>query len=157
MLNKKDPFSTTIYRLGHAEQIFIDQELAPYHLRMNHARVLDYLHRHPGSLQKEVAAFLDYQQASTTNLINQLEKRQMLVRKPDPNNGRQKRLYLLPKGKAIVQKTDQIFIDLNRLIGEVAPEVNRQLNQKLAILRQKITKKWYTKALFLSDQSTTQY
>lgn len=93
---------------------------------------------HPGSLQKDVAKFLDYQQASLTNLITQLEKRQMVERRPDPDNGRQKRLYLLPKGKEVRQKTDKVFADLNDVIGEINPEINHLLNEKIKYLRQKI-------------------
>lgn len=137
-MSKNDQLSITIYRLAHVERILVDQELAPYHIRLNHARVLNYLADNPGSLQKDVAKFLDYQQASLTNLITQLEKRQMVERRPDPNNGRQKRLYLLPKGKEVRQKTDKVFEDLNDALGQIDPKINQILSEKVTYLRQKI-------------------
>lgn len=141
MLEDNQQIANNIYRLGHIEQVIVDRELAPYNLRMNHARVLNYLNHHPGSLQKEVADFLDYQQASLTNLIKQLEKREMIMRKGDPNNGRQKRLYLKPKGEYILTKTDKIFADLNHLMDDIDPEVNQILEKKIAYLREKLQEK----------------
>lgn len=134
-------FANLIYRLGHLEQILIDQELAPYRLRMNHARVLNYINHHPGCHQKEVAEFLDYQQASLANLINQLEKWQMLVRKDDPTNGRQKRLFLLPQGKKLLQKTDQVFVHLNKLFVGVDPQTTALLEEKIQFLKKQIREK----------------
>ena len=135
MKQQSPELANTIYRLGHIERILVDQALTPYQLRMNHARVLNYLHRHPGSTQKELAEFLDYQQASLTNLINHLEERQMLVRKVDPNNGRQKRLYLQAGGKQVLQKTDRIFDELNELVSDIDPQVDQILQEKVTYLR----------------------
>lgn len=123
-----------IYRLGHIERVLVDKELAPLNLRMNHARVLHYIDRHPGCLQKDVAGYLDYQAASLTNLINFLAKRQMLVRKVDPQNGRQRQLFLLEKGKQAVEKSDTVFVKLNKLVGDLDPQLGQALDEKIAYL-----------------------
>lgn len=138
MTNPDQQLANKIYRLGHLEQVLVDRELAPLHLRMNHARVLHYIDRHPGCLQKEVAAYLDYQAASLTNLINFLEKRQMLVRKVDPANGRQRQLFLLDQGQQVVTKTDAIFAKLNHLIGDLDPRLEQILDKKIQQLEQAI-------------------
>ena len=129
-----------IYRLGHIERVLIDRELAPVGLRMNHARVLHYIDQHPGCHQKEVADYLDYQPASLTNLINFLEKRAMLVRKTDPQNGRQKQLFLCQKGKEVTAKTDKIFNNLNELIGDLDPQLEHTLDKKIKYLEELIRK-----------------
>lgn len=123
-----------IYRLGHIERVLVDRELSPLNLRMNHARVLHFIDQHPGCLQKEVADYLDYQAASLTNLINFLEKRKMLVRKVDPQNGRQRQLFLLDSGKQAVTKSDAVFAKLNRLVGDFDPDLVNKLDQKITYL-----------------------
>lgn len=125
-----------IYRLGHIERRLVDHELAPFGLRMNHARVLHYIQRHPGCRQKDVAAYLNYQPASLTNLIKFLEKRAMIIRQADPNNGRQKQLFLLDKGKEAVSKSNRIFDNINQLIGDIDPEFEKILDQKIKYLEQ---------------------
>lgn len=124
----------SIYKLGHLEQILVDKELASLNLRMNHARVLHYIDTHPGCLQKELANYLDYQEASLTNLINYLEKRQMIVRKVDPQNGRQRQLYLLDDGKKVVKKSDAVFVKLNNLVGDLDPQLDQVLKEKIDYL-----------------------
>lgn len=123
-----------IYRLGHIERVLVDRELGPLNLRMNHARVLHFIDQHPGCLQKEVADYLDYQAASLTNLINFLERRKMLVRKVDPQNGRQRQLFLLDAGKKAVKKSDAVFAKLNKLVGDLDPDLGNKLDQKIAYL-----------------------
>lgn len=137
-MTERVQLANTIYRLGHIERILIDRELAPYHLRMNHARVLNYINHHPGASQIELAHYLDYQQASLTNLINQLEKKQMIVRRSDPKNGRLKHLFLLENGKKLVKRTDKIFDDLNDLMANVDPKFNQLLEEKVDHLRRKL-------------------
>lgn len=140
---KKIELANTIYRLGHIERILIDRELAPYNLRMNHARVLNYLNRHPGSSQIELAHFLDYRQASLTNLIKQLEKKKMIIRKIDPQNKRLKRLYLLDNGQKLLKRTDKIFDNLNALMSDIDPALNQILEEKINYLRTELTKENY--------------
>lgn len=125
-----------IYRLGHIERVLVDRELGPLNLRMNHARVLHFIDQHPGCLQKEVADYLDYQAASLTNLINFLEKRKMIVRKVDPQNGRQRQLFLLDAGKKAVKKSDAVFAKLNKLVGDLDPELAQILDEKIKYLEE---------------------
>lgn len=132
MVNQE--LANQFYRLGHIERVLVDRELAPLNLRMNHARVLHFIDQHPGCLQKEVANYLDYQAASLTNLINFLEKRKMLVRKVDPENGRQRQLYLLEAGKQAVTKSDAVFAKVNHLVDDLDPRLSAVLEEKIKSL-----------------------
>ena len=130
----ENELANAIYRLGHLERVLVDKELAPLNLRMNHARVLHFIDEHPGCLQKDVAEYLNYQAASLTNLINFLEKRKMLVREVDPQNGRQRQLFLLDKGKEAVKKSDAVFAKLNKLVGDLDPKLEQIINEKIKYL-----------------------
>lgn len=138
--NLDHSLANKIYRLGQLIHTLMNQELAPFDLRFNHARVLHYISEHPGCTQKEIGEYLVYQPASLTNLIKLLEKKQMIERRRNPNNNREKNLYLLDKGKRIVQKSDVSFEHLNALIGEINPETEKQLQDKIDYLYTKIKK-----------------
>lgn len=129
-----------IYRLGQMIHTLMNQELAPLHIRFNHARVLHYIDEHPGCVQKDIGEYLVYQPASLTNLIKLLEKKQMIERRRNPYNNREKKLYLVDKGRKVVKKTDQSFNRLNNLIGDIDPKTEEQLQAKIDLLYQQIKK-----------------
>ena len=60
----------------------------------------------------------------------------MIIRQADPNNGRQKQLFLLDKGKEAVSKSNRIFDNINQLIGDIDPEFEKILDQKIKYLEQ---------------------
>lgn len=138
---RKKQLGNTIYRLGHLEHQIIDRRLAPYGLKLNHVRVLSYLLSNPGSLQKDVANYMDYQPASLTNLLKLLEKRNMIIKKADPKNGRQKNLYLTKQGEKILEITYPIIDEFNALVSDLDPEINRKLEGKYLLLKEKFSKK----------------
>lgn len=130
MSDIKKPLSNLIYHIGRLENIFINQRLESVNLRMSHAHLLKFVKRHPGCIQKELAKDLTYQAGSLTNILKTLEKREMLIRKKDPNNGLQKQIFLLPKGKEVLKVVDQAFEELNQLIGKID---NSSYDELLAI------------------------
>lgn len=143
-MNKKEnldySLASKIYRLGQLIHTLMNQELAPLNLRFNHARVLHYISEHPGCTQKEIGEYLVYQPASMTNLIKLLEKKQMIERRRNPDNNREKNLYLLDEGKKVVEKTNKSFNHLNKLIGEGNPEIEKELQDKIDYLFKQIQK-----------------
>ncbi|MBP2057520.1 DNA-binding MarR family transcriptional regulator [Lactobacillus colini] len=119
--------SNLIYHIGRLENVFINQKLESVNLRMSHAHLLKFVQRHPGCIQKELAQDLTYQAGSLTNILKNLEKRQMIIRKRDPNNGLQKQIFLLPQGEAVLKSVDQAFKELNQLIDQIDPATYHNL------------------------------
>lgn len=126
---RKRPLANLLYHVGKLENLLINQRLASTNLRMTHAHVLRYIQKHPGCIQKEVADYLFYQPASFTNVVKLLEKRKMIERRIDPNNGLKKQLFLLPAGKEVLKQVNQAFEEVNELVGSVTPETLAELEK----------------------------
>lgn len=126
---RKRPLANLLYHIGKLENLLINQKLASINLRMSHAHVLRYIQKHPGCIQKEVADYLFYQPASFTNVVKLLEKRNMIERRPDPTNGLNKQLFLLPAGKEVLDQVNDAFDDVNKLVGTVDSEALLKLER----------------------------
>lgn len=66
-------------------------------------RVLVNLWNLEGQSQSELAAAVHKDKTGLTRIINGMEKRDLVVRIPDPRDGRNKRIYLTRKGKEVQQ------------------------------------------------------
>ena len=62
--------------------------------------ILIWLERQPGLSQKELAEILEVEPITVARLIDRLEERGMVERRPDPRDRRIWRLHLLPAGAA---------------------------------------------------------
>lgn len=129
---RKRPLANLLYHIGKLENLLINQRLASINLRMTHAHVLRYIQKHPGCIQKEVADYLFYQPASFTNLVKLLEKRKMIDRRADPNNGLKKQLFILPAGEEVLNQVNEAFEEVNQLVGKVDPDTLAKL-EKISI------------------------
>jgi len=63
--------------------------------------VLSRLHRHPGISQSELAEMLEVERATAGRMIDRMERRNWLVRRPDPTDRRINRLYLTAEAEAV--------------------------------------------------------
>lgn len=136
-MRKRRP-ANLFYHIGKLENILINQRLSSINLRMSHARVLRYIQKHPGCIQKEVADYLFYQPASFTNVVKMLEKKQMIKRKTNPNNGLQKQLFLLPAGKDVLKQVNSAFEEVNELVSNVNTDTLLELEAISANLEKQV-------------------
>ena len=70
--------------------------------------VLSRLHRHPGINQSELAEMLEVERATAGRMIDRLERRNWLIRRPDPDDRRVNRLYLTAEAEAIQAEMGRI-------------------------------------------------
>lgn len=63
--------------------------------------VLSRLHRHPGISQSELAEMLEVERATAGRMIDRMERRRWLVRRPDPTDRRINRLFLTAEAEAV--------------------------------------------------------
>lgn len=64
--------------------------------------VLDYLAQNPGSLQRDIAKANRTTPASVSSLLQGLETRGLIERRPDPKSERNKLVYATPAGLEII-------------------------------------------------------
>jgi MarR family transcriptional regulator for hemolysin len=69
--------------------------------------ILIWLEREPGITQKELAEIIEVEPITVARLIDRLEKRGMVERRPDPKDRRIWRLHLRPPAHAMLREIDR--------------------------------------------------
>ncbi|WP_308557732.1 MarR family transcriptional regulator [uncultured Lactobacillus sp.] len=97
-------------------QRFIMQQTSSLDVTPQQAHTMAYIKKHPGLIQRELSDFFHLRNASVTNMLKNLERDGLIVRKVDPNSARNKRIYLTEKGEKIAQEIDDQMDNLNQQI-----------------------------------------
>jgi DNA-binding MarR family transcriptional regulator len=74
--------------------------------------VLSLLHRRPGVSQSELAEMLEVERATAGRMIDRLERKHWLVRRPDRDDRRINRLYLTEDAKDVQAEMGRIAEEL---------------------------------------------
>jgi MarR family transcriptional regulator for hemolysin len=74
--------------------------------------VLNLLYRRPGASQSELAEMLEVERATAGRMIDRLEKKNWLIRRPDATDRRINRLYLTPEATGIQAEMGRIAEEL---------------------------------------------
>jgi len=69
--------------------------------------ILSRLDRQPGMSQNEMAAICEVEPITVARLVDRLEARGLVERRPDPSDRRIKRLHLLPAAKPILETINE--------------------------------------------------
>src|SRR5262249_25460763 len=83
--------------------------------------ILIRLERQPGLSQNEMAAILEVEPITVCRLVDRLEARGFLERRPDPTDRRIKRLHLLPAAAPVLKDIAVAREELHTLITEGVP------------------------------------
>ncbi|WP_428485324.1 MarR family winged helix-turn-helix transcriptional regulator [Rhodopila sp.] len=100
--------------------------------------ILIWLERQPGISQKELAEFLEVEPITVARLIDRLEARGMVERRPDPRDRRIWRLHLLPPARAVLREIDHQRADMTRMLTNGINEQSIEIMTE-ALLRMKAT------------------
>jgi len=100
--------------------------------------ILIWLERQPGISQKELSELLEVEPITVARLIDRLEARGMVERRPDPRDRRIWRLHLLRPARDVLHEIDEQLADMAHIvtagINEEAIEVMTE-----ALMRMKAT------------------
>lgn len=108
--------SEQIYLVGQMEDKYILEKLKELQLTTDACALISFVNDHPGTRQKEINQSLNRQAASVSNMIKRLEKRDLIIRRIDPNNSREKQVFLLKDGLNMVDKINQVVQDLDNFL-----------------------------------------
>ncbi len=78
--------------------------------------ILIWLKRQPGISQKELSEFLEVEPITVARLIDRLQARGMVERRPDPRDRRIWRLHLLPPAHDVLDDIDEQRADMTRIV-----------------------------------------
>ena len=100
-------------------------------------RMISYIaqYEEKGLIQNDLARALQRRSASIKSMLQGLKKKGYIERRIPADNERQKNIYALPKGKALVDETNQAFYDSEK---ELVHALSEEEKQQLITLLKKI-------------------
>ncbi|MFM7001118.1 MAG: MarR family winged helix-turn-helix transcriptional regulator [Limnohabitans sp.] len=92
-------------------ELFLER-LAPYGLKPVDFSVMTTIHHNPGVTSRQLCAALNLLPPNLVGLIQSLESRGLIERKPHPHDGRAVGLHATAKGQALMVQAEQTASDL---------------------------------------------
>ena len=105
------------YNTRRATLVIVDsfiRHMAVYDLKPVEFSVLSLIHHNPGITSRQLCASLSIQPPNLVGMINALQKRSLITRRPHPHDGRAMGLHLTAPGQALVQQAEQTASELER-------------------------------------------
>ena len=100
--------------------------------------ILIWLERQPGISQKELSELLEVEPITVARLIDRLEARGMVERRPDPRDRRIWRLHLLGPARDALHEIDDHRADMTRIVTAGIDENSLEIMTE-ALIRMKAT------------------
>jgi len=112
----------------------MDQRVKSMDVSPQQGRMISYIAQNDdkGLIQKDLAEVFQRRGASITSMLQGLEKKGYIERRIPKDNERQKNIYVLPKGKALVEETNEAFYAAEKeLVHALSEEEVQQLTELL--------------------------
>lgn len=111
------------------------QQLSSYDLRPVPFSILSLILHNPGITSRQICVALGLQAPNLVTVINALEKKGTLYRRPHPQDGRAIGLHLTSDGHNMMQKAEHV---VSQLEGEILSKLKPKERDMLLSLLQKI-------------------
>ena len=104
--------------------------------------LLNWLQKQPSLSQKELAEILEVEPITVARLIDRLEARGLVERRPDPKDRRIWRLHLLPPATPVLAEMDGERADILRVLTEdVSPALQQAMIEGLQQMKATLLRK----------------
>lgn len=97
-------------------EVFLDR-MAVYGMRPVDFSVLSLITHNPGITSRQLCASLGMLPPNLVGMINDFEKRDLVLRKPHPRDGRAMGLHLTPAGQKLMRDAERTAAELEREVG----------------------------------------
>ncbi len=139
----KAPFRAgfLIHDTSRLRRTVFDQAMKPHGITRSQWWVLSNLSRSDadGFSQIELARLLDVGKVTLGGLVDRLEENGLVVRVPDPEDRRAKRVMMSRKGKALLHKLEEIAAVVNREIMDgISATEEQQLIETLTKMKRNL-------------------
>ncbi|MGL4992356.1 MAG: MarR family winged helix-turn-helix transcriptional regulator [Sarcina sp.] len=126
-------YSELFQKIGRKLMLKANQDISSLGLNGQQGRVIGYIARHEdeGIIQKDLAEVFNRRGASVTSMLQGLEKKGYIERKIQEGNERQKRLYVLPKGKELIGEFETVFNKVEKELTDVLSDEEKETLLKL--------------------------
>lgn len=103
------------YNARRATLVIVDaflRNMAVYGLRPVDFSVLSLIGHNPGITSRQLCATLNLQPPNLVGMVNQLQARELILRRPHPHDGRAMGLHLTPAGKKMMKQAEVTAFEL---------------------------------------------
>lgn len=114
--------------------VFLER-MAVYGLKPVNFSVLSLIAHNPGITSRQLCSVLSIQPPNLVGMVNALEKRELIERKPHPSDGRAVGLHLTPAGQKLCRDAERSASELE---SEVSARLTAAERRSLMRLLQKI-------------------
>jgi MarR family transcriptional regulator for hemolysin len=124
----KREIAFTIMDVARMLRTYADQRGRQFGISRAQWVVLIRLDRSEGLKQSELAEILDLQPISLTRLLDRLAESGLIERRPDPNDRRANRLFLMPAARPLLLRLAELGTDMMETVLE---GIDAQANERL--------------------------
>jgi DNA-binding MarR family transcriptional regulator len=96
--------------------VFLER-MTPYQLKPVDFSVLSLVGRNPGITSRQLCSTLGILPPNLVGMVNALEKRELLARRPHPRDGRAMGLHLTPAGQKLMRDAERTAASLEAEVG----------------------------------------
>ncbi|ERI89713.1 transcriptional regulator, MarR family [Clostridiales bacterium oral taxon 876 str. F0540] len=130
-----NPYSDLIRSIGEKVKSLADQNINALGLNSQQGRMIGYIYEHQdsGIIQKDLAEVFQRKGASITSMLQGLEKKGYIERRISSDNERQKNIYVLPKGIALIEDFNKAFAEVEKSITSKLTEEEKNTLMSLLI------------------------
>ena len=107
-----------IYLASQTIRTNIDRLLKPFDLNREHFHLLENLDRQRGRIQSEIGSLTGKSPANTTRILDRLEKKNLIVRRENPQDRRSQLVFLTDKGADLSHEMARLLETLSARIEE---------------------------------------
>jgi DNA-binding MarR family transcriptional regulator len=96
--------------------VFLER-MTPYQLKPVDFSVLSLVGRNPGITSRQLCSTLGILPPNLVGMVNALERRELLARRPHPRDGRAMGLHLTPAGQKLMRDAERTAASLEAEVG----------------------------------------
>lgn len=115
-------------------EVFLER-MAPYQLKPVDFSVLSLITHNPGITSRQLCTTLGILPPNLVGMVNALEKRELIARKPHPRDGRATGLHLTPAGQKLMRDAEKTAAALE---ADVASRLSAAEQRTLIALLKKV-------------------
>jgi len=114
----------------------MDQRLLPYDITPQQARIVGFVcsRQREGTIvcQKDIEEAFELKGSSITSLLQGLQRKNFIARRPDPDDERRKIVTVLPKAEELMSDFENVFHEIDeRMMRGITPEQQQLVAQAL--------------------------
>lgn len=134
--DREDSLSESFWAVARRLRHLSRETLAPWDLSPSHSRALGVLVRHGGMRLSELSDHLHIAARSTTEVIDALEQRGLVERRPDPHDRRATLAQLTEQGEKVGEAIRSArHVEAERIFGSLSQTDREHLSRILRTLR----------------------